>query len=117
MPEVVVIADVALDPFSSDGHNGIVDESGLILNDPTVEVLVKMALSQAAAGADMVAPSDMMDGREGAIRRALDAEGYTDVGIIAYSAKYTSAYYGSFRDALASAPKFGDKKTYQKSWV
>ena len=117
VPEVVVIADVALDPFSSDGHNGIVDESGLILNDPTVEVLVKMALSQAAAGADMVAPSDMMDGREGAIRRALDAEGYTDVGIIAYSAKYISAYYGPFRDALASAPKFGDKKTYQKSWV
>ena len=114
VPEVVVIADVALDPFSSDGHNGIVDESGLILNDPTVEVLVKMALSQAAAGADMVAPSDMMDGREGAIRRALDAEGYTDVGIIAYSAKYTSAYYGSFRDALAISPQIWGEKDLPK---
>jgi porphobilinogen synthase len=109
----VVITDVALDPFSSHGHDGIVSEDGIILNDPTVDVLVKMALSQANAGADLVAPSDMMDGRVGAIRQALDAEGYVDVGILAYSAKYASAYYGPFRDALDSAPKFGDKKTYQ----
>lgn len=113
VPEIVVITDVALDPFSIYGHDGIVDENGVVLNDPTVKVLVKMALSQAEAGADMVAPSDMMDGRVGAIRQALDAEGYIDVGILAYSAKYASAYYGPFRDALDSAPKFGDKKTYQ----
>lgn len=113
VPDITVITDVALDPFSTEGHDGIVSEDGVILNDATVEVLVKMALSQAAAGVDMVAPSDMMDGRIGAIRRALDAEGYTDVGILAYSAKYASAYYGPFRDALDSAPKFGDKKTYQ----
>lgn len=113
VPEIVVITDVALDPFSSHGHDGIVSEDGIILNDPTVDVLVKMALSQANAGADLVAPSDMMDGRVGAIRQALDAEGYVDVGILAYSAKYASAYYGPFRDALDSAPKFGDKKTYQ----
>lgn len=113
IPDIVVITDVALDPFSSHGHDGIVSENGVILNDPTVEVLVKMAVSQAEAGADMVAPSDMMDGRIGAIRRALDAAGYTDVGILAYSAKYASSYYGPFRDALDSAPKFGDKKTYQ----
>jgi porphobilinogen synthase len=113
IPEIVVITDVALDPFTSHGHDGLVDENGTILNDPTVEVLVKMALSQAASGADFVAPSDMMDGRVGAIRQALDAEGYVNVGILAYSAKYASAYYGPFRDALDSAPKFGDKKTYQ----
>ncbi|NWF59937.1 MAG: porphobilinogen synthase [Fischerella sp.] len=113
VPEIVVITDVALDPFTTHGHDGLVDEKGTILNDPTVEVLVKMALSQAAAGADFVAPSDMMDGRVGAIRKALDAEGYFDVGILAYSAKYASAYYGPFRDALDSAPRFGDKKTYQ----
>ncbi|MDJ0620861.1 MAG: porphobilinogen synthase [Calothrix sp. MO_192.B10] len=112
-PDIVVITDVALDPFSTHGHDGIVDENGVILNDPTVEVLVKMAVSQAEAGADMVAPSDMMDGRIGAIRRALDAAGYIHVGILAYSAKYASSYYGPFRDALDSAPKFGDKKTYQ----
>ncbi len=88
-------------------------EDGKILNDETLEVLVKMSLSQAAAGANFVAPSDMMDGRVGAIRRALDAAGYLDVGILAYTAKYASAYYGPFRDALESAPKFGDKKTYQ----
>lgn len=111
--DIVVITDVALDPFTTHGHDGVVDDNGLILNDPTVEILVKMALSQAAAGADMVAPSDMMDGRVGAIRKALDAAGYFDVGILAYSAKYASAYYGPFRDALDSAPKFGDKKTYQ----
>jgi porphobilinogen synthase len=113
VPEIVVITDVALDPFSTHGHDGIVDDNGVILNDPTVAVLVKMALSQAEAGADLVAPSDMMDGRVGAIRAALDAQGYTSVGILAYSAKYASAYYGPFRDALDSAPKFGNKKTYQ----
>ncbi|MBD2432236.1 MULTISPECIES: porphobilinogen synthase [Fischerella] len=113
VPEILVITDVALDPFTTHGHDGIVDEKGVILNDPTVKVLVKMALSQAAAGTDMVAPSDMMDGRVGAIRQALDAEGYVDVRILAYSAKYASAYYGPFRDALDSAPRFGDKKTYQ----
>ncbi|MBW4446294.1 MAG: porphobilinogen synthase [Spirirestis rafaelensis WJT71-NPBG6] len=113
VPEILVITDIALDPFTTHGHDGIVDENGVILNDPTVEVLVKMAISQAAAGSDMVAPSDMMDGRIGAIRKALHAEGYIDVRILAYSAKYASAYYGPFRDALDSAPKFGDKKTYQ----
>lgn len=112
VPEIIIITDVALDPFSIYGHDGIVEE-GKILNDETLEVLVKMSLSQAAAGANFVAPSDMMDGRVGAIRRALDAAGYLDVGILAYTAKYASAYYGPFRDALESAPKFGDKKTYQ----
>lgn len=113
VPEIIIMTDVALDPFTSHGHDGIVDDNGVILNDPTVEVLVKMSVSQAAAGADFVSPSDMMDGRIGAIRKGLDAAGYTDVGILAYSAKYASAYYGPFRDALDSAPKFGDKKTYQ----
>ena len=112
IPEVIVITDVALDPFSSYGHDGIVKD-GEILNDETVEVLVKQAVSQAEAGADMVAPSDMMDCRIGAIRQGLDAAGYFDVGILAYSAKYASAYYGPFRDALESAPQFGDKQTYQ----
>ncbi|NET02394.1 MAG: porphobilinogen synthase [Sphaerospermopsis sp. SIO1G2] len=113
VPDIIVITDVALDPFTTHGHDGLIDENGTILNDSTVEVLAKMALSQAEAGADFVAPSDMMDGRVGAIRQALDAEGYTNVGILAYSAKYASSYYGPFRDALDSAPKFGDKKTYQ----
>lgn len=112
VPEILVITDVALDPYSSEGHDGIVQD-GEILNDETVAVLVKQALVQAEAGADFVAPSDMMDGRVGAIRKALDAEGWINVGILAYSAKYASAYYGPFRDALDSAPKFGDKKTYQ----
>ncbi|MDA0266228.1 MAG: porphobilinogen synthase [Cyanobacteria bacterium] len=112
VPQILVITDVALDPYSSEGHDGIVN-TGQILNDETVAVLVKQALVQAEAGADFVAPSDMMDGRVGAIRRALDAEGWINVGILAYSAKYASAYYGPFRDALESAPKFGDKKTYQ----
>lgn len=112
VPQMLVITDVALDPYSSEGHDGIV-QNGKILNDETVAVLVKQALMQAEAGADFVAPSDMMDGRVGAIRRALDAEGWINVGILAYSAKYASAYYGPFRDALDSAPKFGDKKTYQ----
>lgn len=113
VPDIIVITDVALDPFTTHGHDGLVDENGVILNDPTVEVLAKMALSQAQSGADFVAPSDMMDGRVGAIRQVLDGEGYINVGILAYSAKYASAYYGPFRDALDSAPKFGDKKTYQ----
>ncbi|MGK7885554.1 MAG: porphobilinogen synthase [Crocosphaera sp.] len=112
IPTLTVITDVALDPFSTYGHDGIVKD-GKILNDETVEVLVKQAVSQAEAGADIVAPSDMMDGRVGAIRQGLDAAGYFDVGILAYSAKYASAYYGPFRDALESAPQFGDKQTYQ----
>lgn len=112
-PGTLVITDVALDPFTNHGHDGVIDDRGVILNDETVEILVKMSISQAEAGCDFVAPSDMMDGRIGAIRQGLDAHGFTDVGIIAYSAKYASAYYGPFRDALDSAPKFGDKKTYQ----
>ncbi len=113
VPDIMIVTDVALDPFSTKGHDGIVSDAGEILNDETVEVLVKQSVSQAEAGADIVAPSDMMDGRIGAIRQGLDAAGYTQVGILAYSAKYASAYYGPFRDALDSAPKFGDKKTYQ----
>jgi porphobilinogen synthase len=112
VPELCVITDVAMDPYSSDGHDGILKD-GQILNDPTLEVLAAMAVSQAEAGADIVAPSDMMDGRVGAIRDALDANGFTDVGILSYSAKYASAFYGPFRDALDSAPREGDKKTYQ----
>lgn len=112
IPDITIITDVALDPFSTYGHDGIV-EDGVILNDETVEVLVKMSVSQAEAGADIVAPSDMMDGRIGAIRQGLDAAGFTDVAILAYSAKYASAYYGPFRDALGSTPQFGDKQTYQ----
>lgn len=111
-PELIVITDVALDPYSDQGHDGIVRD-GVVLNDETVEVLAKQALCQAEAGADLVAPSDMMDGRVGAIRQTLDEAGFEHVGILSYSAKYASAYYGPFRDALASAPKFGDKKTYQ----
>ncbi|WP_071517424.1 porphobilinogen synthase [Geitlerinema sp. PCC 9228] len=111
-PHLLLITDVALDPYSSQGHDGIVRD-GNILNDETVAVLVKQALTQAEAGADWVAPSDMMDGRVGAIRQALDAEGWINVAILAYSAKYASAYYGPFRDALNSSPQFGDKKTYQ----
>ena len=112
VPEMLVMTDVALDPFSSYGHDGIV-ENGQILNDPTVDVLADMALSHAQAGADFVAPSDMMDGRIGAIRERLESQGYTNTGIMSYSAKYASAFYGPFRDALDSAPGFGDKKTYQ----
>ncbi|HET6254579.1 MAG TPA: porphobilinogen synthase [Puia sp.] len=111
-PGIVVMTDVALDPYSSYGHDGIV-EDGEIVNDPTVEALIKMSLSHAAAGADWVAPSDMMDGRIGAIRQAFEENGYTRTGIMAYSAKYASCFYGPFRDALDSAPGFGDKKTYQ----
>ncbi len=113
VPELTIFTDVALDPYSCDGHDGLVSETGEILNDETVEVLARMAVLHARAGADYVAPSDMMDGRVGAIREALDVEGFHNVGIMAYSAKYASAFYGPFRDALDSAPKFGDKKTYQ----
>jgi porphobilinogen synthase len=113
LPDIIIFTDVALDPFTTHGHDGIIDENGVILNDETVEVLVKMSVSQAAAGTDFVSPSDMMDGRIGAIRQGLDANGFENVGILAYSAKYASAYYGPFRDALGSAPKSGDKKTYQ----
>jgi porphobilinogen synthase len=112
VPEMVVMTDIALDPYSAYGHDGIVKE-GEILNDETVEALVKMSISHAAAGADFVAPSDMMDGRIGAIRTGLEEEGYTKTGIMSYSAKYASCFYGPFRDALDSAPGFGDKKTYQ----
>ena len=111
-PEACVITDVAMDPYSSDGHDGVVD-NGEILNDETLEVLGKMALAHARAGADIIAPSDMMDGRVGYIRKTLDEHGYSGVSIMSYSAKYASAFYGPFRDALNSAPKFGDKKTYQ----
>jgi porphobilinogen synthase len=111
-PELVVMTDVALDPYSSDGHDGIV-ENGKILNDETVELLAKMAVAQAKAGADIIGPSDMMDGRVGAIRKALDSEGFVNTSIMSYTAKYASSFYGPFRDALESAPKFGDKKTYQ----
>jgi porphobilinogen synthase len=111
-PETCIITDVAMDPYSSDGHDGIV-ENGEILNDETLTILGKMALAQAQAGADMVAPSDMMDGRVGYIRKILDDNGFTNVSIMAYTAKYASSFYGPFRDALDSAPKAGDKKTYQ----
>ena len=115
VPEIVVMTDVALDPYSSYGHDGIV-ENGEIINDLTVEALVKMSVSHAEAGVDMVAPSDMMDGRIGAIREGLEQNGFTKVGIMAYSAKYASCFYGPFRDALDSAPGFGDKKTYQMDY-
>lgn len=112
VPDMCVMTDVALDPFSSFGHDGIV-ENGKIVNDPTIEVLAGMSVSHAEAGADFVAPSDMMDGRVGAIREALEEEGHINTGIMSYSAKYASCFYGPFRDALDSAPGFGDKKTYQ----
>ena len=111
-PDMLVMTDVALDPYSSYGHDGIVEDQK-ILNDETVEVLAEMALSHAEAGADFVAPSDMMDGRILSIREALEDAGYTDTGIMSYSAKYASAFYGPFRDALDSAPGFGDKTSYQ----
>ncbi len=116
LPEMIVMTDVALDPYSSYGHDGIV-ENGEIVNDPTVEALVKMSLSHAKAGADFVAPSDMMDGRIGAIREAFEKNNYTRTGIMAYGAKYASCFYGPFRDALDSAPGFGDKKTYQMDYA
>lgn len=117
-PEMTIMTDVALDPYSSDGHDGLVDpKTGEILNDPTLEVLCKMAVAQARAGSDIVGPSDMMDGRVGAIREALDSEGFTNVLIMSYTAKYASHFYGPFRDALDSAPKAGDKKTYQMNFA
>jgi porphobilinogen synthase len=116
VPEMYVMTDVALDPYSSYGHDGIV-ANGEIVNDVTVEALVKMSLSHAAAGADMVAPSDMMDGRIGAIRQGLEENSFPKTGIMAYSAKYASCFYGPFRDALDSAPGFGDKKTYQMDFA
>ena len=112
-PELCVITDVALDPYNSDGHDGVVSDDGRVLNDETVAILCRQALCHARAGADIVSPSDMMDGRVGAIRAALDGAGFTDVAILAYTVKYASAFYGPFRDALDSAPRFGDKKTYQ----
>jgi porphobilinogen synthase len=116
IPEMVVLSDVALDPYSSYGHDGVV-ENGEIVNDPTVEALVKMSLSHAKAGVDFVAPSDMMDGRIGAIRKGFEQNGFSNTGILAYSAKYASCFYGPFRDALDSAPGFGDKKTYQMDFA
>ncbi|KGG13152.1 MULTISPECIES: porphobilinogen synthase [Prochlorococcus] len=120
LPEMSIMTDVALDPYSSDGHDGIVSSDGVILNDETVDSLCKQAIVQAEAGADLIGPSDMMDGRVGAIREALDDEGFDQVGIISYTAKYSSAYYGPFREALDSAPKPmnskpipNDKSTYQ----
>ncbi len=120
LPEMTIMTDVALDPYSSDGHDGIVSSEGIILNDETVESLCKQAIVQAQSGADLIGPSDMMDGRVGAIREALDDEGFEHVGIISYTAKYSSAYYGPFREALNSAPKPlnskpipKDKSTYQ----
>ena len=112
VPKMVVMTDVALDPYSSYGHDGIV-EKGKILNDPTVNILSKISLSHAQAGADVIAPSDMMDGRVLKIRELLEAENYINTVIMSYSAKYASGFYGPFRDALNSAPNFGDKKTYQ----
>jgi len=111
-PEALIITDVAMDPYSSDGHDGIV-EDGEILNDETLDILGQMALVQAETGVDMIGPSDMMDFRVGYIRNVLDENGFTNTGIMSYTAKYASAFYGPFRDALDSAPKFGDKKTYQ----
>ena len=112
-PEIMLMSDVAMDPYSSDGHDGYVDADGNIVNDVTLPILGKMALAQAHAGFDILGPSDMMDGRVGYIREELDEAGFSNVGIMSYTAKYASAYYGPFRDALDSAPKAGDKKTYQ----
>jgi len=111
-PQIELMSDVAMDPYSSDGHDGLV-RNGKILNDETLPILGKMSLAQAQAGIDIIGPSDMMDGRVGYIRELLDLEGYTQTSIMSYSAKYASAFYGPFRDALDSAPKQGDKKTYQ----
>ena len=116
VPDMYIMTDVALDPYSIYGHDGVV-EDGEIVNDPTVDALVKMAISHAAAGADMVAPSDMMDGRIAAIRKGLEENNFVNTGIMSYSAKYASCFYGPFRDALDSAPGFGDKKTYQMNFA
>lgn len=112
-PDLAIIADCCLCEYTSHGHCGLISGEGEVLNDPTLDLLAKTAVSQAAAGADIIAPSDMMDGRVGAIRTALDQAGYHDVAVMAYSAKYASAFYGPFRDAAGSAPQFGDRKTYQ----
>ena len=111
-PEIVIMSDVAMDPYSSDGHDGLVVD-GRIVNDETLPILARMSVAQAQAGVDIIGPSDMMDGRVGYIREALDLAGYTDTSIMSYTAKYASAFYGPFRDALNSAPKAGDKKSYQ----
>ena len=111
-PEACIMTDVAMDPYSSDGHDGLV-RNGEIVNDETLDILAKMAIAQAECGIDIIGPSDMMDGRVGFIRNALDDAGFSNVSIMSYTAKYASAFYGPFRDALDSAPKFGDKKTYQ----
>ena len=111
-PEAVLMSDVAMDPYSSDGHDGLV-EDGEIINDKTLPILAKMSVAQAEAGIDIIGPSDMMDGRVGVIREALDSNGFTDTSIMSYTAKYASSFYGPFRDALNSTPKSGDKKTYQ----
>ncbi len=116
VPEMYVMTDVALDPYSIYGHDGIV-EDGKIVNDQTVEALVKMSISHATAGSDMVAPSDMMDGRVAALRQGLEENNFRETGIMSYSAKYASCFYGPFRDALESAPGFGDKKTYQMNYT
>ena len=113
LPDLALITDVALDPYNSDGHDGLVAPDGRILNDETVAALCRQALCHARAGATLISPSDMMDGRVGALRAALDADAFPDVGIMSYTAKYASACYGPFRGALDSAPKSGDKKTYQ----
>ncbi len=113
IPEMCVMVDIALDPYTDHGHDGYVDDCGNIINDSTVAELAKMSVLCAEAGADIIAPSDMMDGRVATIRRALDAAGHDQVGILSYAVKFASAFYGPFRDALQSAPKFGDKKTYQ----
>lgn len=115
-PEVCLISDVAMDPYSSDGHDGYVLDNGTIDNDKTLPILARMAVAQAKAGFDVLGPSDMMDGRVAVIREALDKAGYMDTGIMSYTAKYASAFYGPFRDALDSAPKAGDKKTYQMDY-
>ena len=112
LPEACIMTDVAMDPYSSDGHDGLVKD-GEIVNDETLDILAKMALAQAEAGADIIGPSDMMDGRIGFIRASLDDAGYSNTSILSYTAKYASAFYGPFRDALDSAPKSGDKKSYQ----
>jgi porphobilinogen synthase len=113
LPEMCLMVDIALDPFTDHGHDGLINDNGEIINDPTLQMLGKMSLLAAKAGADVVAPSDMMDGRVAFIRSLLDSQGFSHVNIMAYTAKYASAFYGPFREALHSAPKFGDKKTYQ----
>jgi porphobilinogen synthase len=114
LPDIMVMGDIALDPYSSDGHDGLVDsKTGEIINDATLEILARQAICEARAGVDIIGPSDMMDGRVGYLREALDAEGFHNTMIMSYTAKYASGFYGPFRDALDSAPKKGDKKTYQ----